>query len=214
MLGQFQSYYISGGQGGNGGEGGSLGGGGGAGNGPTMQYQINTDLMTMNLYMGGLDLSANSSLLGNFLQSYLGDDGIRSSPNPRSSRRRHEGDDSRESQDDRIQHIQREKAQARKKKAIAVQNRLGRKPRRYEVPKKRKITCRHKNENLTKALKINFPADNDNIPPTVSKSRRQGNISSQTILVTLCVLTAGVFVVQLTVLTVAVTLRWPLRQHR
>ncbi|KAF8188454.1 hypothetical protein K438DRAFT_970587 [Mycena galopus ATCC 62051] len=222
---EFQAIHVSGGTGGNGGAGSGQGGGGGAGNGPTMNYRINTDSMAMNLYVG-LDLSENASLLGNFLESYFGGNNGRGD-----NRDFGEVPLLERFVEHRAQRIRRERLQARKKKNIAFQNRLGRQTWSDEVPKKRKPICgprtgsfdgssAHRMEEVEADRKSASQSQhqgaqrNPKIPGTVAKSRNEDVLSHKTILVTLCVLTAGVFVVQLTVLTVAVTLRWPLRQHR
>ncbi|KAF8155029.1 hypothetical protein K438DRAFT_1863076 [Mycena galopus ATCC 62051] len=197
--------------------------------------------MAMNLYVG-LDLSENASLLGNFLESYFGGnngDRIRSSLHARCLRRLWEGrGDNRDFGEvpllerfveHRAQRIRRERLQARKKKNIAFQNRLGRQWS-DEIPKKRKPIFRPRTGSFdsssgarrTEEVEADRKSASQNqaeqrnpkIPWPVAKSRNEDVLSHKTILVTLCVLTAGVFVVQLTVLTVAVTLRWPLRQHR
>jgi len=220
---EFQAIHVSGGTGGNGGAGSGQGGGGGAGNGPTMNYRINTDSMAMNLYVG-LDLSENASLLGNFLESYFGGNNGRSD-----NRDFGEVPLLERFVEHRAQHIRRERLQARKKKNIAFQNRLGRQWS-DEIPKKRKPICRPRTGSFdgssgarrTEEVEADRKSASQNqaeqrnpkIPWPVAKSRNEDVLSHKTILVTLCVLTAGVIVVQLTVLTVAVTLRWPLRQHR
>ncbi|KAF8197812.1 hypothetical protein K438DRAFT_1824692 [Mycena galopus ATCC 62051] len=201
--------------------------------------------MAMNLYVG-LNLSENASLLGNFLESYLGGtygDRIRWSLHARCLRTLWEGrGDNRDFGDillleriveHRAQHIRRERLQARKKKNIAFQNRLGRQTWRMRYPRSesrclglwlgaltasldhigRRREKQTGNQRPNPNIRLRTQR-NSKIPGTAAKSRNEDVLSQKTILVTLCVLTAGVFVDQLTVLTVAVTLRWPLRQHR